>query len=76
MREPLYAATRAYADAVSDLRVASEALDAAIRGSASETARPDAAMEVARIAATVQAAYDRYAQTERALLETLRAAAP
>jgi ABC-type transporter Mla subunit MlaD len=76
MREPLYAATRAYADAVSDLRVASEALDAAIRGSASETASPDAAMEVARIAATVQAAYDRYAQTERALLETLRAAAP
>lgn len=76
MREPLYAATRAYADAVSDLRVASEALDAAIRNSASETARPDAAMEVARIAATVQAAYDRYAQTERALLETLRAAAP
>jgi ABC-type transporter Mla subunit MlaD len=76
MREPLYAATRAYADAVSDLRIASEALDAAIQNRNADTAPTDAALEVARIAATVQAAYDRYAQTERALLETLQSAQP
>lgn len=76
LREPLYAATRAYADAVSDLRAASEALDAAIQNRSADTAPSDAALEVARIAATVQAAYDRYAQTERELLSTLRATEP
>ena len=31
MREPIYAAARSYADAVSDLRAASEALEAALQ---------------------------------------------
>lgn len=72
LREPIYAAARTYADAVADLRAASEALESALLPSGPD-ARPDAPMEIARIAGTVQAAYDRYAQAERALLETLRA---
>jgi ABC-type transporter Mla subunit MlaD len=77
MREPLYAAARTYADAVADLRAASEALDAAVQGRGPDAARPgDTAMEVARVAQAVQAAYDRYAVAERALLEHLRESAP
>ncbi|MCC5822870.1 MAG: MlaD family protein [Phycisphaerales bacterium] len=76
-REPLYAAARAYADAVADLRAASEALDAAVSLSGPDAAgRADAPAEIARIATVVQAAYDRYADAERALLETLRESNP
>ncbi len=70
-REPLYAAARAYAEAVADLRAASEALDSAVKTSSVET-RADAPMEVARIADVVEAAYARYADAERALLGALR----
>jgi ABC-type transporter Mla subunit MlaD len=75
-REPLYAAARAYAGAVADLRAASEALDAAVQGRGPDTGGADAPMEVARVAEAVQAAYDRYAVAERALLETLRRSSP
>ena len=76
-REPLFAAARAYADAVADLRAASEALDAAVslRGP-DASGRADAPAEIARIAGVVQAAYDRYADAERALLKTLRESNP
>lgn len=81
-REPLYAAARAYAEAVADLRAASEALDAAVQGrgpdagAAGRAAGADTPMEVARVAGAVQAAYDRYAVAERALLEVLRRSSP
>lgn len=75
-REPLYAAARSYAAAVADLRAASEALDAAVQGSGPDTGSADTAMDVARVAGAVQAAYDRYAVAERALLETLRQSSP
>lgn len=72
-RQPLYAAARTYADAVADLRAASEALDAAVRPRGPDaSASAETADEIARIAGVVQAAYDRYAEAERALLETLR----
>ncbi len=78
MREPIYAAARSYADAVSDLRAASEALEAALQttGPDARNIRADTPEQVARIAATVQSAYDRFADAERALLETLRNTAP
>ncbi|MFK7882656.1 MAG: MlaD family protein [Phycisphaerales bacterium] len=70
-REPLYAAARAYASAVGDLRAASEALDEAV-----SSGNPDAAEQIARIAQAVQAAYEDYGQAERALLKTLSAETP
>jgi ABC-type transporter Mla subunit MlaD len=78
MREPIYAAARSYADAVSDLRAASEALEAALQsaGADARNIRADTPEQVARIAATVQSAYDRFAEAERALLETLRNTGP
>ena len=78
MREPIYAAARSYADAVSDLRAASEALEAALQsaGADARNIRADTPEQVARIAATVQSAYDRFADAERALLETLRNTGP
>ncbi len=78
MREPIYAAARSYASAVSDLRAASEALEAALQatGPDARNIRADTPEQVARIAATVQSAYDRFADAERALLETLRNTAP
>jgi phospholipid/cholesterol/gamma-HCH transport system substrate-binding protein len=78
MREPIYAAARSYADAVSDLRAASEALEAALQsaGADARNIRAETPEQVARIAATVQSAYDRYADAERALLETLRNTGP
>lgn len=78
MREPIFAAARSYADAVSDLRAASEALEAALQitGADARNIRADTPEQVARIAATVQSAYDRFADAERALLETLRNTGP
>ncbi len=70
-REPIYEAARAYASAVSDLRIASEALDAAVMR-VGETGSPDSAAELARIARVVEEAYGRYEEAERGLLERLR----
>lgn len=75
-REPLYAAARAYAAAVADLRAASEALDAAVQGRGPDRGTPASPDRVAAVAQSVQSAYDRYADAERALLETLRQGTP
>lgn len=77
-REPLYAAARAYADAVANLRAASESLDAAVqtRGPEADAGPGRPPDEIARIADVVQAAYERFEVAERALLETLRAHTP
>lgn len=70
-REPIYEAARVYAGAVADLRVASEALDAAVRLAGEKGSAANAA-EVARIAGVVQDAYARYDRAEQGLLEKLR----
>lgn len=75
LREPIYEAARTYARAVSDLRVASEALDAAVLNAAANP-EPDAVGEIRSIADVVDEAYGRYAEAERALLERLRAGSP
>lgn len=75
-REPLYAAARAYAEAVADLRAASEALDAAVQGRGPDRGTPTSPDRIAAVAQSVQSAYDRYADAERALLETLRQGTP
>ncbi|MFT5424148.1 MAG: ABC-type transporter Mla subunit MlaD [Phycisphaerales bacterium] len=83
-KEPLYAAARAYAVAVADLRAASEALENAVgsaeaRAQASEgsTLASDrgvpGAAELAEIAGEVDAAFARYQDAERALLEKMTA---
>jgi hypothetical protein len=74
-REPIYEAARAYADAVSDLRIASEALDAAV-SHVSQTGTPANAADLARIANVVDEAYGRYEEAERGLLERLRSPSP
>ncbi|MFG0307085.1 MAG: MlaD family protein [Phycisphaerales bacterium JB040] len=73
-REPLYAAARAYAVAVADLRAASESLETAI-GSAETRASsgenlPGAA-ELAGMARSVDEAFKRYQDAEQSLLERL-----
>lgn len=75
MREPIYEAARAYASAVSDLRVASQALDSAV-GLAQDQGSATSAMEIARIAKIVDDAYGRYELAERGLLERLRTQEP
>lgn len=75
MREPIYEAARAYAGAVSDLRVSSQALDAAVQ-TATQSPGTISAEEIQRIADTVDEAYGRYADAERALLERLRSFSP
>jgi ABC-type transporter Mla subunit MlaD len=75
-REPIYAAARAYAEAVADLRAASEALDAAVQGRGPDRGTPTSPDRIAAVAQSVQSAYDRYADAERALLETLRQGTP
>ncbi|MCA9302573.1 MAG: MCE family protein [Phycisphaerales bacterium] len=67
-REPLYEAARTYASAVGDLRAASEALDAAVSGQVTGVSASD----IARIAQVVDAAYGRYENAERGLLEVLK----
>ncbi len=74
-REPIYEAARAYASAVSDLRIASEALDAAVMRT-SESGSPAGVVELARIAKVVEEAYGRYEEAERGLLERLRTPSP
>ncbi len=74
-REPVYQAARAYADAVSDLRIASEALDAAVTRVA-DHGSPESAAELARISKVVEEAYGRYADAETGLLERLRTPSP
>lgn len=81
-KEPLYAAARSYAVAVADLRAASEALENAV-GSAASRAQAGAestlasdrgvpsAAALAEIAAEVDAAFARYQDAERALLEKM-----
>lgn len=71
LREPIYEAARAYASAVSDLRVASEALDAAVLRSA-QSGPGDSVSRIREMARVVEEAYARYTQAERALLERLR----
>lgn len=75
LREPIYEAARSYARAVSDLRVASEALDAAVLNAASNP-NPDAVEQIRDIAEVVDKAYGRYSDAEKALLERLRAGSP
>jgi ABC-type transporter Mla subunit MlaD len=74
-REPIYEAARIYADAVSDLRIASEALDAAVAAVAQQ-GTPTSAVELTRIAKVVEEAYSRYEQAEHGLLERLRTPSP
>jgi len=75
-REPIYEAARAYADAVSDLRIASEALDAAVARMATTGGSPASAAELARISGVVESAYGRYEEAEHGLLERLRTPSP
>ena len=75
LREPIYEAARSYARAVSDLRVASEALDAAVLNATANPA-PGAVDEIREIADVVDQAYGRYAEAEKSLLERLRAQSP
>ena len=71
-REPLYAAARSYASAVSELRDASRALDDAVETSAKNPGRPEEIRErFERLAGVVENAYERYEEAERALLERL-----
>jgi len=74
-REPIYEAARAYAGAVSDLRIASEALDAAVMRMG-ESGSPVGAAELLRITRVVEEAYGRYEEAERGLLERLRTPNP
>ncbi len=74
-REPIYEAARAYASAVSDLRIASEALDSAVL-TVTESGTPASAAELARISNIVESAYGRYEEAERGLLEKLRSPSP
>lgn len=74
-REPIYEAARAYADAVSDLRIASQALDNAVARVA-ESGTPASAAELSRIAKVVEEAYGRYEEAENGLLERLRSPNP
>ena len=75
LREPIYEAARSYARAVSDLRVASEALDAAVLNATANPA-PGAVDEIREIADVVDQAYGRYAEAEKSLLERLRTQSP
>jgi ABC-type transporter Mla subunit MlaD len=75
LREPIYEAARSYARAVSDLRVASEALDAAVLNATSNP-NPSAVEQIREIASVVDQAYGRYADAEKALLERLRTQSP
>ena len=75
LREPIYEAARSYARSVSDLRVASEALDAAV-AQAAASGDSGAIEELRRIAGVVDEAYARYGLAEKALLERLRASTP
>lgn len=74
-REPIYEAARAYAGAVSDLRIASEALDSAV-GRVAQSGSPTSAIELTRIAKVVEEAYQRYEEAEKGLLERLRSPSP
>jgi len=75
-REPIYEAARAYADAVSDLRIASEALDAAVARMATSGGSPASTAELAQISKVVENAYGRYEAAENGLLERLRTPSP
>ncbi|MCA9275067.1 MAG: hypothetical protein KDA29_03495 [Phycisphaerales bacterium] len=75
LREPIYEAARAYASAVSDLRVASEALDAAVL-KASQSPGSESVVQIRQIAGVVDEAYERYSEAERRLLERLRTGSP
>jgi ABC-type transporter Mla subunit MlaD len=74
-REPIYEAAKAYAGAVSDLRIASEALDAAVVR-AGQTGTPESVAEITAVSSVVESAYDRYEQAEQGLLEILRSSTP
>jgi ABC-type transporter Mla subunit MlaD len=74
-REPIYEAARAYAEAVADLRAASEALDSAV-GSAGRGDAQANTVELVRISKVVEEAYGRYEEAERGLLERLRQPSP
>ena len=75
-REPIYEAARKYASAVSDLRAASEALDAAVLRAAQSGGGAQSVEEIREIAGVVDEAYGRYSDAERALLERLRTESP
>ena len=75
LREPIYEAARTYAGAVSDLRIASEALDAAVLRAA-QNPGADTVVEIKQIAGVVDEAYERYSEAERRLLERLRTGSP
>ena len=75
LREPIYEAARAYASAVSDLRIASEALDAAV-GRVAEAGSSVNASDLARISKVVEEAYGRYEVAENGLLERLMSSVP
>jgi len=74
-QELVYDAARAYADAVADLRAASESLNALITRERGETAQGVGTRQsderLDRIAAEINQAFLRYQDTERALLDRL-----
>lgn len=72
-REPLYEAARVYADAVGELRVASESLDLAVKNLENARSSPggDIGAELMRLAQVVDQAYSRYEGAERRLLDLL-----
>ncbi|MEM7628767.1 MAG: hypothetical protein AAF356_05015 [Planctomycetota bacterium] len=75
-REPVYNAARAYATAVSDLRVASESLEAVVarRRSADDSRRDDIvdAGTLNEMTQRVREAFGEYQEAEQALLDLLR----
>ena len=75
-REPIYEAARSYASAVSDLRVASEALDSAVLRAAQSGGGTQSVDQIREIASVVDGAYERYSEAEQALLERLRDGSP
>ena len=70
-REPLYAAARTYAEAVADLRVASESLDAVLARASSPSAVGVNPAEIQALTQSLRSAFAEYEQAERAMLEIL-----
>jgi len=66
----LYDATRAYAEASSDLRSASEAMQALFSGTGAKASPPDAAI-VQQVTLTLREALEKYQDADRRLLEIL-----
>lgn len=67
----LYDSARTYATAVSDLRAASESLEAVLAAQTSGNAGLRSPEDIARVRAELAEAFERYARSEKALLDRL-----